>query len=370
MAHHKERTEKNCLNCNAQIHGRFCHVCGQENKHPKDSFGHLLTHFVSDIFHFDGKFFSTVKYLLIRPGFLSHEYMRGRRVAYLDPIRMYIFVSAFFFLIYFNFLVGHDKKAEGYVTGKTMTAKQVAHTLEEQQRKVEKRMKKPITAHYRTELEHKLERIHADSALLAKDTALKSEIILQEDDGFIFFDSNVDYSSWEAYNESQRLLPEKDRDGWLARYIVKKEIESQSKYGSGHAMKEQFSEKFLHSIPQIFFVSLPFFALILQLLYVRKKQFYYVDHIIYTLHLYSAIFVLVFFQTVISHLAEATWNWISYLNIFLSLYTLYYGYKSLRVFYEQKRSVTVIKYIGLLILGLWLIILLFLAFAALSLIRL
>ena len=103
MSHAPERKEKDCLNCGTVIYGRFCHVCGQENVVPKESFGKLIIHFFYDITHFDGKFFETVKDLFFKPGFLSKEYTRGRRAKYLNPIRMYIFTSAFFFLIFFAF---------------------------------------------------------------------------------------------------------------------------------------------------------------------------------------------------------------------------------------------------------------------------
>ena len=102
MSHFKERKEKICLNCGSALQGRFCHQCGQENIEPKESFLHLLGHLISHEFHFDSKFFSTAKHLLLTPGFLTKEYMAGRRVSYLDPIRMYIFLSAFFFLVVFS----------------------------------------------------------------------------------------------------------------------------------------------------------------------------------------------------------------------------------------------------------------------------
>ena len=102
MSHLKERLEKNCLNCNAEVQGRFCQVCGQENVETKETVWQLISHFFQDITHFDGKFFSTLKYLMFRPGFLSLEYMKGRRASYVNPIRMYIFTSAFFFLIFFS----------------------------------------------------------------------------------------------------------------------------------------------------------------------------------------------------------------------------------------------------------------------------
>ncbi len=68
MSHLKERKEKNCLNCQATLYGRYCHVCGQENLEPKETVWHLIQHFFNDITHFDGKFFSTVKYLVTEAG--------------------------------------------------------------------------------------------------------------------------------------------------------------------------------------------------------------------------------------------------------------------------------------------------------------
>ena len=101
MSHNKERKEKTCLNCGSALQGRYCHLCGQENIEPKETVWGLISHYAYDITHFDGKFFSTVKYLLTKPGFLTKELIRGRRAAYLHPIRMYVFIAAFFFLIFF-----------------------------------------------------------------------------------------------------------------------------------------------------------------------------------------------------------------------------------------------------------------------------
>ena len=102
MSHRPERKEKNCLNCGTTVHGKYCHVCGQENAEPKETFWGMVTHFFNDITHFDGKFFTTLKDLLFRPGFLSAEYVKGRRMSYLNPVRMYVFTSAIFFLIFFS----------------------------------------------------------------------------------------------------------------------------------------------------------------------------------------------------------------------------------------------------------------------------
>lgn len=110
MSAHHLRHDKSCLNCGATVEERFCSRCGQENLEPKESVGHLIRHFFEDLTHFDGKFFVTVKDLIIRPGFLTREYVAGRRMSYLNPIRMYIFISAVFFVVLF---AGKEEKAAG-----------------------------------------------------------------------------------------------------------------------------------------------------------------------------------------------------------------------------------------------------------------
>ena len=102
MSHSKERKEKICLNCEAELIGTYCHTCGQKNLEPKESVWDLITHFLYGITHFEGKLFKTLKYLIIKPGFLSKEYLSGRRAGYLNPIHMYVVTSAFFFILFFS----------------------------------------------------------------------------------------------------------------------------------------------------------------------------------------------------------------------------------------------------------------------------
>jgi len=96
------RKEPICLNCGTSLQARFCHQCGQENTEPHESFWVLIKHFVFDLLHFDGKFFVSLRYLLLKPGRLTKEYLKGKRASYFNPIRMYLFMSAVFFLLIFN----------------------------------------------------------------------------------------------------------------------------------------------------------------------------------------------------------------------------------------------------------------------------
>ena len=150
MSHLKERKEKNCLNCNAEVLGRYCHVCGQENVEIKENFWHLSTHLVYDIMHFDSKFFDTLKYLLLQPGFLTKEYLRGRRASYLHPIRMYVFTSAIFFIIFFSFIV-----KPGEIEG-TVKTKEEKKTLSEQIQLMQDSLNKTTDPEKRKALENEI----------------------------------------------------------------------------------------------------------------------------------------------------------------------------------------------------------------------
>jgi hypothetical protein len=98
---HHYRKEKKCLNCGADVPDKFCSHCGQANTEPKESFFHLVADFFSDITHYDSKVFVTLKDLIFKAGFLTKEYNAGRRANYLNPIRLYVFISAVFFLVLF-----------------------------------------------------------------------------------------------------------------------------------------------------------------------------------------------------------------------------------------------------------------------------
>ena len=155
------------------MHGRFCHICGQENIEPKESFWHLVTHFMYDVTHFDGKFFSTLKYLLFRPGYLSHEYLRGRRASYLHPIRMYVFTSAFFFLIFFSI-----KKEDEIIkiNEDTPTAAGLMKKLEKKRANLVKSINDSMPAIAKSSMQKIIVVADSDIALLKRDTTAKDKL--------------------------------------------------------------------------------------------------------------------------------------------------------------------------------------------------
>jgi hypothetical protein len=92
-----------CPECGTLGVGEFCHNCGEQME------THLFSvkHYLKEVFHefavFDTKFFRTIPALLFKPGFLSQEYIAGRRKRYLSPVRLYTLVAfvSFFALGYY-----------------------------------------------------------------------------------------------------------------------------------------------------------------------------------------------------------------------------------------------------------------------------
>lgn len=382
VSHLHERKEKNCLNCQAELVGRYCHHCGQENLEPKETVWHLVQHFFNDITHFDGKFFETVKYLLRKPGFLSLEYMRGRRMSYLNPIRMYVFTSAIFFIILFSL-----KKPGNMVSKHPKNGAKDVVALMADQARLQKELRKEDDEDDREETRFKLKNLgmevaaikekYGDStklafnddqlnALLAQayaDSLLRPDLsaadtkrlqsTLKEVNEPIevnFFSRHRRYRDVEEYDSSERALPDSLRDGWLEKMFMRRSILMSQEYKEEPQLfKEHLIENVLHAFPKILFVSLPIFALILNILYYRHKQYYYVDHGIFTIHLYCATFILLLVAMLLGQLKDAVGpTWIKIILdilIFVDwVYLMIYLYKAMRGFYGQRRGKTFLKY--------------------------
>ena len=89
-----------CANCGAPLTGKYCSECGQRHReHPVHHFWHFISEATEDLTHADSRLWQTLNALLFRPGYLTREFLEGRQVRYLPPVRLYLVVSVIFFLI-------------------------------------------------------------------------------------------------------------------------------------------------------------------------------------------------------------------------------------------------------------------------------
>ena len=83
-----------CANCGTILTGPFCSQCGQHDKDYHRSLWRFFTDFLDNFLCWDNKFLLTVQPLLRQPGFLTQEFMAGRRARYVHPLRLFLFTSA------------------------------------------------------------------------------------------------------------------------------------------------------------------------------------------------------------------------------------------------------------------------------------
>ena len=88
-----------CANCQAPLSGPFCSACGQRHEPHIHSLGEFLHEATESLTHADSRVWHTMWPLLTKPGFLTREFLEGRRARFLPPFRLYLVLSVVFFLI-------------------------------------------------------------------------------------------------------------------------------------------------------------------------------------------------------------------------------------------------------------------------------
>ena len=343
MSSVKHRKENDCLNCGHIVEESFCPHCGQENIVVKEDALHMVYHAIADYFHFEHKFFGTLKPLLLKPGQLTKEYVAGKRVAFIHPIRLYIFISIVFFLIVLsgnnNRIILKDKD-----TKTTQIAKTQKDSLQDEKVTNAKQYLKyiPNSNGMRDSiLEQAREEIKKDTVLgvtyLNKSKINKINKVKLGGGNWVTLDSTI-----TDYEKNQVALSKDKRDGFIKHYFIKKSIE----FNDQENPQEKFIEDLLHNIPKMMFLLLPLFALFLKLVYITKNKYYY-EHLIYSFHVHSAIFLSIIFTITLQRFFALFYNIDYILSFICMIYVLWYIYRSLRTFYDSKRWVTVLKIIFL-----------------------
>lgn len=286
------RKDQHCLNCGTEVPERFCTHCGQENTVPHETFSHLVKHFVADVFHYDSQFFTTLKYLLFRPGFLSREYMAGKRVRYVNPIKLYVFVSFVFF--FGVFALYHGDKGDH-------KKKESAHT-----EAGEKSHKDSLRTFTGTEALQKV---------LEEDSSSVGKSVIEMGDNMAHI------HTVDQFDSLQQALPDSQRYHGAQRLAFRRLISIRERYGND--TKKAIIEMFTHNIPKLMFVLLPLFALFMRWIY-DKKKWLYADHAIFAIHLHSFAFIvglLAFILDLIFHsdtfMSIAWWSFFGYLVLAL-----------------------------------------------------
>jgi hypothetical protein len=234
MGHGHIRVDKTCLNCNYVVENRFCPNCGQENVDTRKTFHHLFIHFFEDLTHYENSFWKTIRNLILRPASLTKEYLSGKRMSYLAPVRLYIFIS---FATFLTISLAPDQ-----------------------------------------ELENGPVQIDLNDNKIKQDSI--KNIVLKENKN-----SLNPLKELKSLDSIQKFNPEYEKMPDFIHGIVKKSIHVLES-NSNEELGAKFKESFIHNFPKALFIYMPIFAFFLWLFH-SKKKWYYFDHGIFTLHYFS-----------------------------------------------------------------------------------
>lgn len=241
-----------CDNCYTPLQGDFCHQCGQEKKSYIRNVSGVVTEFFGEFSNWDTRVWRTLVPLWFRPGFLSRRYVDGHRVPYVPPLRLYLFTSIIAFLIFARLLP--DTKIN--TTTPEVSAAQPGPPTQQGRK---------IWSDVITEVQRDIEQEQRQTP----------------------FDSNISFLSDQGQQEFDAKLDAIIANPKLA------------------------INKFFSLAPQMMFLLLPLFALLLKLLYVRSNR-YYMEHLIVALHSHSFILQMSVFYLALSLLpAYINWPWLA-----------------------------------------------------------
>ena len=290
-----------CANCGSERLLRYCANCGQNDRDYHRALPPLLGELLRETFEVDSRLWRTLKLLIFKPGELALEFSRNRRVSYVSPIRLYLFVSiAFFFLLSATTQVGPPEDTESVrveLEGARETdTTQLLNLLSPEQAQ------------------------RAREVLARPDTAFSRQLLLEiaesvGDDGTL--------------NRVERYLL-----GQLVDALHEPE-----------SMARQFTDNLAVGV----FVMLPVYAVLLKVFYLKSHR-YYVEHLVFATHLHTFTF-LVFAVLLMLPTGEGD-SWvdaaIGNVSTALMLWLAAYHYLALRRYFDEGRVRTAVKFFFLM----------------------
>ena len=277
--HDAHAPSANCPNCEAVVSGHFCSNCGQEAILHHASTREFLHEFVGHYVALEGRLWGTVMRLLFRPGALTLEYIRGRRVRFVQPLRLYLTLSLLFFAIMkfsggFDPGVGDNDKAETVVANGTAAA---VGKVAEVQATVAGKLK-PLTP----------EEQRGKSAAEAAIDDMQKEFKLEESSAAREAKPGKAKKPEQAKEKDQDMndlnFTVLDKDGdFLNRWPALKHKWQAFEHLPAGEKGKVFTEGFYHYAPYAIFCLMPVFALMLKVLYLGSgKRFG--EHLLFALH--------------------------------------------------------------------------------------
>jgi hypothetical protein len=316
----QEPAPPRCLNCGHVLHGQYCGVCGQRSSSRLISLWGLVAEGLGDLLDMDSRLWRTLRALLVRPGYLTAEYLEGRRARFMPPFRMYLAFSLLFFLTAFFGMEGIQVVFEGD-TG-------------EADRQVAEQTGEEIAAGLRDGLAGRVPPEEAERRAEQLQQTIANAGESGEEDG-------RDLSS--VCDDMEFRI-----GGWLGQRLSEERLREACRRVVADRGRN-LASALVDDLPTALFAFLPVLAFVLKLLYPLSRR-YYVEHLLFIVHYQSFVFLVLTLQVLLARLVDLIGNfgWVAALSgVAVAFYIPVYLFRSLRRVYRQGFFASFVKFVAL-----------------------
>jgi hypothetical protein len=211
---------------------------------------------VGDIVNLDSRIFRSVPPFLFKPGFLTREYLAGKRKKYMSPFRLYLLLSLLFFFL------------------AQTTSKKIS------------------------EAGDNWLQVTADSTDLVRDDSTVIELLRNDSIFKVDIDSTAVAKSVRKAKRRKRL-----REGAIEA-LTNKTI---------------FLQSFYQTISYVLFLLMPVFALLLKFLYIRRRVFY-IEHLMFSINMHSFMLLVFSLMIILSQILKQNASYVGFMFLLVPVY--------------------------------------------------
>jgi hypothetical protein len=319
-----EKNEFHCQNCEEELQTafEFCPYCGQKTN-EKLTLSNLFYNTITNYFSFDARFFKSFIPLLFRPGYLANKFISGKRLLYLHPAQLYLFVSVVFFFLLSTIIIRDQVQTVDTKLKQTLNKPIISDST---------KAKMTLDS---TKIDEILKPIKANQVAIGLDEnemkALDSLINTSAQEGnnnltFDFDEKKVD--SLIAINAPDaQVLKAMGMDDDANQVVRKFYIQMLKFYKQRNG--GQILQAIYDTIPISLFILLPIFALILKILFFRRGS--YAHHLVFSFYFFSFLFTLFSLILIANYFFDVP-DWIDWMLVFS---TFFYLFVAIRKFYKK-----------------------------------
>ena len=251
-----------CRNCKTPLQGEYCAECGQREGRSDVQLSEVAGELADDFLHWDSRIWRTVVPLMVKPGFLTAEFIAGRKARYVPPLRLYLLISFALFLVMSlqggNVRVGDTVSVDSAQEGEPGGDPEADASDDFN-----------ISFDFRPQKRKEIARAEEEG-----DTVIAPFVLGGEDDEEVGQRIRIDFAG-------------EGSPQWL------KDLDQRMDDNADRISADpgSYLNLIISYLPQMMFVLLPLFALLIKACYLFSP-FHYLQHLVFSLHFHSFVYLL------------------------------------------------------------------------------